>query len=159
MNNEQLIKAALHRQNERASRLHMPDDMEQRVMGRINARRNRRTWWRHAALAASVAIILAVFFWPKPQPEAMHQQAIAVASANDSAQAAPVLSLKTDSPNVTNWQSERHKLAVRTSQTATKPVEKPAQSAATTTEDDCIPCEMHEMECEMTAMINEFENQ
>ena len=52
MNNDKtLFRQALQRQNERAARMKMPDDMEQRVMERIGHRR--RNAWFYPAIAAS----------------------------------------------------------------------------------------------------------
>lgn len=56
MNNDLLLRQALQRQNERASRLEVPLDMEQRVMERIRLRR-RRLFWLYSAIAASVVVV------------------------------------------------------------------------------------------------------
>ena len=55
MNNDKtLFRQALQRQNERAARMKMPDDMEQRVMERIGHRR--RYAWFYPVIAASIVI-------------------------------------------------------------------------------------------------------
>ena len=55
MNNDKtLFRQALQRQNERAARMKMPDNMEQRVMKRIGHRR--RYAWLYPAIAASIVI-------------------------------------------------------------------------------------------------------
>lgn len=55
MNNDKtLFRQALQRQNERAARMKMPDNMEQRVMKRIGHRR--RYAWFYPAIAASIVI-------------------------------------------------------------------------------------------------------
>lgn len=59
MNNDLLLRQALQRQNERASRLKVPLDMEQRVMERIRLRR-RRLFWLYSAIAASVVVAFLV---------------------------------------------------------------------------------------------------
>ncbi len=59
MNNDLLLRQALQRQNERASRLEVPLDMEQRVMERIRLRR-RRLFWLYSAIAASVVVAFLV---------------------------------------------------------------------------------------------------
>lgn len=53
MNNDSLLRQALQRQNERASQMEVPLDMEQRVMGRI---RRRRLAWLYPAIAASIML-------------------------------------------------------------------------------------------------------
>ena len=59
MNNDKdLFRQALQRQNERAARMKMSDDMERRVMERISHRR--RHVWLYPAIAASVVIALLI---------------------------------------------------------------------------------------------------
>lgn len=58
MNNEQLFRQALQRQNDRAARLKMPDDMEQRVMRRIKPRKTIRRWLYPISIAAAAASVL-----------------------------------------------------------------------------------------------------
>ena len=65
MNNDrELFRQALRRQNERAARMEMPDDMEQRVMERIRPKKaNRhRLYPIIAAVAASVLLVLMLHF-------------------------------------------------------------------------------------------------
>ena len=57
MNNDrELFHQALQRQNERAARMKMPDDMEQRVMESIGYRRHHA--WLYPAIAASIVVAL-----------------------------------------------------------------------------------------------------
>ena len=57
MNNDNaLFHQVLQRQNERAARMKMPDDMEQRVMERIKPRHHRV--WLYPAITAVAASIL-----------------------------------------------------------------------------------------------------
>ena len=58
MNNEQLFRQALQRQNDRAARLKMPDDMEQRVMRRVKPRKTIRRWLYPISIAAAAASVL-----------------------------------------------------------------------------------------------------
>ena len=58
MNNEQLFRHALQRQNDRAARLKMPDDMEQRVMRRVKPRKTIRRWLYPISIAAAAASVL-----------------------------------------------------------------------------------------------------
>ena len=58
MNNEQLFRQALQRQNDRAARLKMPDDMEQRVMRRVKPRKTIRRWLYPISVAAAAASVL-----------------------------------------------------------------------------------------------------
>ena len=57
-NNRDLFHQALQRQNERAARMKMPDDMVQRVMERIGHRR--RHAWLYPAIAASIVVALLI---------------------------------------------------------------------------------------------------
>ena len=61
MNNDDLFRQALQRQNDRAAEMKMPDDMEQRVMERIKCKTNHRRWLYPlsiGAVAASVVLLL-----------------------------------------------------------------------------------------------------
>ena len=58
MNNEQLFRQALQRQNDRAAGMKMPADMEQRVMERISGKPKPRRAWLYAAIAAVAASLL-----------------------------------------------------------------------------------------------------
>lgn len=58
MNNEQLFRQALQRQNDRAARLKVPDDMEQRVMRRVKPRKTIRRWLYPISIAAAAASVL-----------------------------------------------------------------------------------------------------
>ena len=58
MNNEQLFRQALQRQNDRAARLKMPDDMEQRVMQRVKSKKAIRRWLYPISIAAAAASVL-----------------------------------------------------------------------------------------------------
>ena len=67
MNNDDLFRQALQRQNDRAAGMNMPDDMQQRVMKRIHDRQRKSRRWSIVAVAASVAVLFAFAFWPKQQ--------------------------------------------------------------------------------------------
>ena len=72
MNNDKdLFRQALQRQNERAARLKLPDDMEQRVMQRIRSKKANRRWLYSAiaAVAASILLILVFRFGQEPVEE------------------------------------------------------------------------------------------
>ena len=59
MNNDrELFRQALQRQNERAARIKMPEDMERRVMKRIGHSQSHA--WFYPAVAASIAIALLI---------------------------------------------------------------------------------------------------
>lgn len=68
MNNEDILfRQALGRQNDRAARMKMPDDMEQRVMERIGQRHNRshtRIYATIGAVAACAALLVMLELWP-----------------------------------------------------------------------------------------------
>lgn len=72
MNNDKdLFRQALQRQNERAERMKMPDDMEQRVMQRISSKKTNRRWLYSAiaAVAASILLLLVFRFNQEPVEE------------------------------------------------------------------------------------------
>ncbi|MBQ6964422.1 MAG: hypothetical protein IJP82_01870 [Bacteroidaceae bacterium] len=155
MNNEELFRQALQRQHDRAARMKMPDDMEQRVMELIYAHK-RKHWWHYAAVAASVAMILAIAFWPKEEAEISEQPVVEVK---------PPVVPKVEvviKPQKTTVRTTNHPPDKRI-QTVHK---KPATVILTTEkvnlptpqEDVCIDCEFSAMEDEMLAMVNEFEN-
>ena len=58
MNNEELFRQALQRQNDRASEMKMPDDMEQRVMKRIKSKSKTSRWLYAASISAIAAGLL-----------------------------------------------------------------------------------------------------
>ena len=58
MNNDELFRQALQRQNDRASEMKMPDDMEQRVMNRIKPRAKSRRWLYGTAVVGVAASLL-----------------------------------------------------------------------------------------------------
>ena len=56
MNNDQLFRQALQRQNDQASEMKMPEDMEQRVMKRIKTKSKSKTSrWHYLAIISSIA--------------------------------------------------------------------------------------------------------
>ena len=76
--NDELMKQALRRQQQRADELKMPDDMEQRVKRRLARRSSsRRRWWLTAAAAVAAALVLT--FWSGGHDEADPQR-VAVAA-------------------------------------------------------------------------------
>ena len=58
MNNDKLFRQALQRQNDRASEMKMPDDMEQRVMRRIKSKSKSSRWLYAASISAIAAGLL-----------------------------------------------------------------------------------------------------
>lgn len=61
----ELFRHALQRQNERAARMQIPDDMEQRVMERIRSKNSIRRWLyltSIAAVAAGVLLLLSLHY-------------------------------------------------------------------------------------------------
>ena len=82
MKHDELIRQALQRQNNRTAGMKMPDDMEQRVMDRINTKKTSYRWlysFSIGAIAASILLLLMFHFIgknvePKEEP-VMAQQA------------------------------------------------------------------------------------
>ena len=58
MNNDKLFRQALQRQNDRASEMKMPEDMERRVMKRIKSKSKSSRWLYSAFISAIAAGIL-----------------------------------------------------------------------------------------------------
>ena len=58
MNNDELFRQALQRQNDRAAGMKMPDNMEQRVMNRIKPQAKSRRWLYGAAVVGVAASLL-----------------------------------------------------------------------------------------------------
>ena len=58
MNNEELFRQALQRQNDRASEMKMPDNMERRVMKRIRSKSKSSRWLYAASISAIAAGLL-----------------------------------------------------------------------------------------------------
>lgn len=72
MNNDKdLFRQVLQRQNERAARMKMPDDMEQRVMERIRHKKAMHRWLYPAiaTVAASILLLLVFRFSQAPVKE------------------------------------------------------------------------------------------
>lgn len=88
-NDTELLSQALKRQNERAARMKMPDDMEQRVMERINSPRAfapPRLYPAIAAIAASIVLLLTLLpmFTDTPKQPIAQQQAMCLVGPYDS---------------------------------------------------------------------------
>ena len=77
--NDELMKQALRRQQQRAEKLKMPADMEQRVARRLKQRRNRRRWWLSTAAAAAVAAVLVLTLWSSKPADTTQPVAVATA--------------------------------------------------------------------------------
>ena len=61
MNNDNLFRQALQRQNERAAGMKMPDDMEQRVMGSLKPQATKRRWlYPLSAIAVAASVLLLI---------------------------------------------------------------------------------------------------
>lgn len=142
-----VLKEALRLQNERAARMQVPDDMEQRVMQRITRQHPRRHWGLYVA-AASVALVLTLAYLQtgEDQPQQKSQEV------------ERVLTLTTDSVHVECDEQPRQTQPVAARQPRRKQRKAPSQLAEKPAQEVCVSCEMDAMEQEMMAMINEFEN-
>ena len=84
MNNEQLFRQALQRQNDRAARLKMPDDMEQRVMRRVKPRKTIRRWLYPISIAvAAASVLLLLTLQYNNKVESPTQQSHRLSQANE----------------------------------------------------------------------------
>ena len=73
MNNEELFRQALQRQNDRAAKMKMPDDMEQRVVKRLKSKSKSSRWLYAASISAIAAGLLVLIgfslFMKEGKPE------------------------------------------------------------------------------------------
>ena len=73
MNNEELFRQALQRQNDRAAKMKMPDDMEQRVVKRLKSKSKSSRWMYAASISAIAAGLLVLIgfslFMKEGKPE------------------------------------------------------------------------------------------
>jgi hypothetical protein len=61
MNNDNLFRQALQRQNDRAAGMKMPDDMEQRVMKSLKPQATKRRWlYPLSAIAVAASVLLLI---------------------------------------------------------------------------------------------------
>lgn len=133
MNNDKdLFRQALQRQNERAERMKMPDDMEQRVMQRVSSKKTNRRWLYSAiaAVAASILLLLVFRFNQEPVEE---QPVVAETTEQSHPQPAsqPIVEVKTDEVlaevQPAPQPARKHKKAVRSQ---ISPIEEPALAQA-----------------------------
>ncbi len=156
MNNEELFRQALQRQHDRAARMKMPDDMEQRVMERIHAHQKKRHWWHYAAVAASVAIALTIAFLPKEEV-GISERPVAAVKPPIVPQVEVVTQPQAPTVRVANHPSDK-RIPKVSKKPATVILTTEKENRPTPQEDVCIDCELRAMEDEMLAMVNEFEN-
>ena len=73
MNNEELFRQALQRQNDQAAKMKMPDDMEQRVVKRLKSKSKSSRWLYAASISAIAAGLLVLIgfslFMKEGKPE------------------------------------------------------------------------------------------
>lgn len=80
MNNDKLFRQALQRQNDRASEMKMPNDMEQRVMKRIKSKSKTSRWLYSvsiSAIAAGILILIGISLFMKPGESAKQEPIVA----------------------------------------------------------------------------------
>ena len=80
MNNDKLFRQALQRQNDRASEMKMPNDMEQRVMKRIKSKSKSSRWLYSvsiSAIAAGILILIGISLFMKPGESAKQEPIVA----------------------------------------------------------------------------------
>ena len=80
MNNDKLFRQALQRQNDRASEMKMPNDMEQRVVKRIKSKSESSRWLYTvsiSAIAAGILILIGISLFMKPRESAKQEPIVA----------------------------------------------------------------------------------
>lgn len=118
MNNDrELFRQALQRQNERAERMKMPDDMEQQVMERIRPKKaNRRRLYPSIAAVAASVLLLLVFH-------------LSQNSAEEEPAVAEVVEKNTQQPVTPSAEIEKEKEMVAEAQQTPPPVKKQQKGA------------------------------
>ena len=80
MNNDKLFRQALQRQNDRASEMKMPNDMEQRVVKRIKSKSESSRWLYTvsiSAIAAGILILIGISLFMKDRESAKQEPIVA----------------------------------------------------------------------------------
>ena len=154
MNNEELFRQALQRQNDRASEMKMPDDMEQRVMKRIKSK-SRPSRWLYAAsisaIAAGLLILISFSLFMKDgklerKEPAVAQQKEQRDSTEKVEEESTMPMIAQDMPVMAQNNNEQHSVKI-----ATQPV-KEKETISVAAADDRLNYYISQLEAEMEAV-------
>jgi hypothetical protein len=154
MNNEELFRQALQRQNDRASEMKMPDDMEQRVMKRIKSK-SRPSRWLYAAsisaIAAGLLILIGFSLFMKDGKTDREEPVVAQhKEQRDSTEKveveSPMPMIAKDIPVVAQNNKEQHAVNI-----VKQPV-KENETISVVTDDDKLNYYISQLEAEMEAV-------
>jgi len=160
------LRQLMHRRKERRPMIELPKEVEDRVMERIStiekasAPRGKvvQGWFLYAASAAAIACIF--FLVETMIPEEKEEPSSVVAKVEVPKPMEPEVKPEKEQPQIAEVNlrpAQRKKLTPKTMTNVIACVKD--VSLAKAEADVCIDCEMAAMDCELTAMINEFENQ
>ena len=147
--------------------IELPKEVEDRVMERIStmekvsAPRVKAVQLSILRAMSAAAAIASIFFLVETMiPEEMEEPSNVVAKVEVTKPVEPEAELEKEQPKIAEVNLRPTQRKKPTPKTKTKVVASvedvpPAEAEA----DVCIDCEMAAMDCELTAMINEFENQ
>ena len=159
------LRQLMHRRKERRPMTELPREIEDRVMERIAAiekasvpRAKIVQLWFLRAMSAAAAVACIFFLVETMIPEEKEETSNVVA--------------KTEVPKPVEQEAEPEKEHPQSAEVNPRPTQRkkptPKTNVIAALEDNppakaevdvCIDCEMAAMDCELTAMINEFENQ
>ena len=161
------LRQLMRRRKERRPMIELPKEVEDRVMERISTiekasapRVKVMQLWILRAVSAA-AVIASVFFLVETViPEEKEEPSNVVAKVEVRKPIETELEQKKEQPQIAEVNlrpTQRKKLTPKTMTNVIASVKD--VSLAKAEADVCIDCEMAAMDCELTAMINEFENQ
>lgn len=161
------IRQVMHRRKERRPMIELPKEVEDRVMERISTtervsapRGKVVELWFFRAMSAAAAIACIFFLVETMIPEEKEEPSNVVAKVEVPKPVEPEAEPEKEQPKIAEVNlrpAQRKKLTPKTMTNVIASVKD--VSLAKAEADVCIDCEMAAMDCELTVMINEFENQ
>ena len=162
-----ILASRLRRMKERRPMIELPKEVEDRVMERISTmekvsapRVKAVQLWILRAMSAAAAIACIFFLVETMIPEEKEEPSNVVAKVEVPKPVEPEAELEKEQPKIAEVNlrpTQRKKPTPKTKTNVVASVEDVPLAEAEA--DVCIDCEMAAMDCELTAMINEFENQ
>lgn len=159
------LRQLMHRRKERRPMIELPKEVEDRVMERISTmekvsapRVKAGQLWILRAISAAAAIACIFFLVETMIPEEKEETSNVVAKTEVPKPVEQEAEPEKEHPQIAEVNplpTQRKKPTPKTNVIATLEDNPPAKAEV----DVCIDCEMAAMDCELTAMINEFENQ
>ena len=154
MNNEELFRQVLQRQNDRASEMKMPDDMELRVMKRIKSKSRSPRWLNAAsiiAIAAGLLVLIGFSLFMKEDKSEREEPVVAQhEEQRDSTEKveveSPMPMIAKDIPVVAQNNKEQHAVNI-----VKQPV-KENETISVVTDDDKLNYYISQLEAEMEAV-------